>query len=125
MRFTTVYFVVHCGNPPLIDNGFILNEKSFYEIGSVVIYQCHEQLVIIGSSQNTCLQSEKWRLTFELGNLPVCCKVSLIEEFFSFFIDSSLEEVSVFNRAWYGMEDHFSIFHIDVARIFDWGGTST
>lgn len=60
--FYTLVVFLGCGPPPLpVPNGFVTaGNNPLYMEGQVVIYQCLQGSVLVGSANNTCLSNGAW-----------------------------------------------------------------
>ncbi|KAM7391436.1 hypothetical protein PAMP_022125 [Pampus punctatissimus] len=68
-----------CGTPPALINGYILDPKDIYLVGSKVEYTCTEGFYLIGHSTLECTADQTWS-----ANPGLCtvshCKIHLLAE---------------------------------------------
>ncbi|KAM9857915.1 complement component C7 isoform 2-T2 [Aulostomus maculatus] len=61
-----------CGTPPALINGYILNPKDIYLVGSKVEYTCTEGFYLAGSSILECTADQTWSTSLGLCTRSSC-----------------------------------------------------
>ncbi|KAJ8260744.1 hypothetical protein COCON_G00164670 [Conger conger] len=50
-----------CKTPPPLRNGFVMDPKDFYPVGSKIVYSCIEEHYILGDAVVECTDEQTWR----------------------------------------------------------------
>ncbi|XP_061623784.1 complement component C7 isoform X1 [Phyllopteryx taeniolatus] len=69
-----------CGTPPALINGYILEPKDVYVVGSEVEYNCTSRFHLFGQNILECNANQKWSGRPGLCNLPRCKLRSLAHD---------------------------------------------
>ncbi|GAA6223149.1 complement component C7-like [Lates japonicus] len=69
-----------CGTPPALINGYILNPKDIYLVGSRVQYTCTEGFYLVGQSTLECTADQTWSASPGLCTISRCKIESLADD---------------------------------------------
>ncbi|XP_061673449.1 complement component C7 [Syngnathoides biaculeatus] len=69
-----------CGTPPALVNGYVLEPKDVYLVGSEVEYKCTGQYHLFGQNMLECSANQKWSAMPGLCNWPRCKLWSLAHD---------------------------------------------